>query len=229
MQEKSLATKQNYDLASIDQMTKMANVLKQHIIKNKLYTSIVGKNYAHVDGWAYAGGLMGIFPRVTKTENLSQGNEKKWKADVELVRMKDGVVMGFGTAICSSAETKKKSFDEYAILSMAQTRAIGKAYRNTIGWVMKLAGQEATPAEEMVKGGDVVKGEVVVQVEDEPTGIQAETGQILKLLKEFGFVTVEKQMAAIGRLTKIHLKDWRMSSSQSKTILEALLEKKHAK
>jgi hypothetical protein len=32
---------------------------------------------------------------------------------------------------------------------MAQTRAIGKAYRNLIGWVMKMTGYESTPAEEM--------------------------------------------------------------------------------
>ena len=32
---------------------------------------------------------------------------------------------------------------------MAQTRAIGKAYRNLLAWLMKAAGFEATPAEEM--------------------------------------------------------------------------------
>jgi hypothetical protein len=32
---------------------------------------------------------------------------------------------------------------------MAQTRAIGKAYRNTFGFIAKAAGFEATPAEEM--------------------------------------------------------------------------------
>ena len=47
---------------------------------------------------------------------------------------------------------------------MAQTRAIGKAYRNLIGWVMKMAGYEATPKEEMVKVNDepvVMRGEVI--------------------------------------------------------------------
>jgi hypothetical protein len=32
---------------------------------------------------------------------------------------------------------------------MAQTRATGKAFRNLISWLMKAAGFEATPAEEM--------------------------------------------------------------------------------
>src|SRR6185369_14512327 len=43
----------------------------------------------------------------------------------------------------------KRRFDEYAIASMAQTRAIGKGFRNLLGWLMKAAGVEATPAEEM--------------------------------------------------------------------------------
>jgi hypothetical protein len=50
--------------------------------------------------------------------------------------------------------SKEKGFDEYAILSMAQTRAIGKTYRNVIGFVMKTAGYEARPAEEMTRGGE---------------------------------------------------------------------------
>jgi hypothetical protein len=32
---------------------------------------------------------------------------------------------------------------------MATTRAKSKAYRNCLGWVMKLAGYSGTPAEEM--------------------------------------------------------------------------------
>jgi hypothetical protein len=52
-------------------------------------------------------------------------------------------------AICSNKEMSKKGFDEYAIASMAQTRAIGKAYRNKMAFIMKMAGYEATPAEEV--------------------------------------------------------------------------------
>ena len=32
---------------------------------------------------------------------------------------------------------------------MAQTRAIGKAYRNILAWIIRAAGYEPTPAEEM--------------------------------------------------------------------------------
>ncbi len=39
--------------------------------------------------------------------------------------------------------------EEFAIKSMAQTRASAKALRNAFGWVAELAGFESTPAEEM--------------------------------------------------------------------------------
>lgn len=153
-----------YELSQPRQMVAMATVLKKHIVDEKLFTPIVGKNYAHVEGWQFAGGLMGMFPRVVAVENLSNGSEVKWKADVEIVDLKTKEVVSRGFAVCSNKEAKKKGFDEYAVLSMAQTRAIGKAYRNVIGWVMKLAGYEATNAEEMTKAG----GETVTSGSTEP-------------------------------------------------------------
>ena len=156
-ESKAVALKNTtYDIVNPNQMSAMADVLKGHIVKHRLYTSIVGKNYAHVEGWQFAGGLMGLFPIVSEVTDLSKAEEIKWMAKVEIQNIKDGKVVGRGFAVCSNKENKKKSFDEYAILSMAQTRAIGKAYRNLIGWVMKLAGYEGTPGEEMVKAGETM-------------------------------------------------------------------------
>jgi hypothetical protein len=39
----------------------------------------------------------------------------------------------------------------FAIASMAQTRALGKAYRMGLSWIMKMAGFEGTFAEDMPK------------------------------------------------------------------------------
>src|SRR3990167_1069399 len=152
-----VTNKGNYDISVPKQMVQMAGLLKGHIIKHSLYTNISGKNYAHVEGWQFAGGLMGSFPRVVDVENLSTKDEIKWKAEVEVINLKTGNIISRGFALCSNKENKKKRFDEYAVLSMAQTRAIGKAYRNVIGWVMKLAGYESTPKEEMVKGNEEAK------------------------------------------------------------------------
>lgn len=136
---------QKYALAKPQDMQAMASVLKQHIIAHNLYTNIQGKNYVHVEGWQFAGGMMGTFPRIVRVEKLESG---AWLAEAEIVQLTTQKVISRGFALCSKTESKKKSFDEYAVLSMAQTRAIGKAYRNVIAWVMKLAGYEGTPAEE---------------------------------------------------------------------------------
>lgn len=141
-----MSRSKTYEIDKPLQMVKMATLLKNHIVRNKLYVPIAGKNYVMVEGWQFAGGMLGLFPKVIKVENIGAG---KWMAQVEIVNKKDDKVVGAGFAICSKDEDKKKSFDEYAVLSMAQTRAIGKAYRNLIGWVMKLTGYESTPAEEM--------------------------------------------------------------------------------
>lgn len=145
-----IAVKKAYDIASPLQMQTMAKLLKAHIVHNKLYTEISGKNYAHVEGWQFAGGMLGLLPLIVAVTDLSHNDEVKWQAECTIVSIKDPTrILGRGFAVCSNKEGRKKSFDEYAIMSMAQTRAIGKAYRNQLGWVMKLAGYESTPAEEM--------------------------------------------------------------------------------
>ena len=182
----------------------LSKVLKEYIVKNKLYVQIVGKNSVEVVGWQFAGGLMGLFPRVVKVENVSKGTEYKWLAQVEIFNNADGTIVGTGFAVCSNQEDKKKTFDEYAVLSMAQTRAIGKAYRNLIGWVMKLAGYEPTPAEDMPKTGAVVANlgaTARVQAKVVSQGVQdAKTDYIANLRgevkKKLGGQATESQIIA---------------------------------
>ena len=191
----------------------------------------MSKNYAHVEGWQFAGGLMGIYPKVVSVENLSSGTEKKWKADVELIFIKDGRAVGFGSAVCSNQEGKKKSFDEYAILSMAQTRAIGKAYRNSFGWVMKLAGYEATPSEEMFKMGETPAAEPVKQetASNGEVGVWKETGEIVRVLTDLGYKTEESRLKALQRMTKGKVKGLKMSEKTARVILSQLLRLKAQK
>lgn len=143
---KQIQTIKSYTLAKPQEVKQMAIVLKDYIVKNNLSVKIVNKDYVMVEGWQFAGGLLGLMPRIVKVEKL---DEMKWLAQAEIINSKTGQVVSTGYALCSKSESKKASFDEYALLSMAQTRAIGKAYRNLIGWVVKMSGFEATPAEEM--------------------------------------------------------------------------------
>ena len=148
--------KEQVELSSPSDIMNFATNLKKMIIDNKLYTDIRGKNYVNVEGWQIAGAFTGTFPVVEAVENLSDGDYYKYRAEVSL-RDQDGNKVGSGVAICTNQEAGKKNFDEYAVASMAQTRAVGKAYRMKIGWLLKVAGYETTPAEEM----DAVEAQVV--------------------------------------------------------------------
>ena len=195
---KELTIKNNYDITQPVQMVSMAKILKQHIVRQNLYVAISGKNYAYVEGWQFAGGLLGLYPRVESVENLSSDKEIKWKATVEIVNIKTDTIISTGFALCSNKENKKKTFDEYAILSMAQTRAIGKAYRNLIGWIMKLAGYEATPSEEMAKMGDEEPPKKIVKAKETPPQIEAECHEcgnpITKVVAEYSKKIFKKQL-----------------------------------
>lgn len=147
-----LSITKTYDMTKPVEVIAMATVLKNHVVQQKLYANIKGKNYAMVEGWQVAGFLTNMNVIVEEPKNLSNDKEIKYSATAKLYS--GDKVVGIGYALCSSKEATKKGFDEYAILSMAQTRAIGKAYRNKIGWIMKLAGYEATPSEEMHKVGE---------------------------------------------------------------------------
>ena len=139
---------ENVALSNPQAVIGFAGQLKQLIVENKLYTDIRGKNYVNVEGWQIAGAFTGLYPVVEAVENLSEGNFYKYRAEVSL-RDKEGNKVGYGVAICTNKEPGKTSFDEYAVASMAQTRAVGKAFRLKIGWLLKVAGYETTPAEEM--------------------------------------------------------------------------------
>jgi hypothetical protein len=142
------------DLASPKGLVDFATTLKTFIVQQNLYTRIQNKNYVNVEGWQFAGAATGVFPIVKAVERVETADPKeiKYRAEVQLKRLVDDVVVGYGVAICSSKESKRTNADEYVIASMAQTRATGKAYRNAFAWLMKMAGYEATPAEEMDSG-----------------------------------------------------------------------------
>lgn len=71
-----------------------------------------------------------------------------WEACVE-VRTASGAVVGKAEAMVSRSEETWNTRDDYALRSMAETRAESRAYRRAIGWIVNLAGYNATPAEEM--------------------------------------------------------------------------------
>ena len=145
---------ESYDISRSDETLHLATDLAKFIKENKLSTNVQGKDYVNVEGWQYAGSRLGIVPIVDHVINVSTDQELKYQAKVTLFDLRSGHTVGAGFAICSNKEQGKKFYQEFAIMSMAQTRAIGKAYRNILAWIIRAAGYEPTPAEEMEYGGN---------------------------------------------------------------------------
>ena len=172
----------SYNIINKDSMLKLSTELSQLIKEKGLSSNIQGKQFVNVEGWQFAGASLGLMPIITSTQDLSNETAIKYMATCEVRNITTGQLVATGIALCSNAEKTKRFFDEYAILSMAQTRAIGKAYRNLLAWLMKAAGFEATPAEEMDFARDEApaKKPKVVEVVAEEIPVEVDRDAIIK-------------------------------------------------
>lgn len=146
--QQALINPPKYIMTNQDSMLSLSTELTRFIIEKNLCTTIQGKQYVHVEGWQFAGAAVGLFAMLESLDDISTDVFFKYKA-VAVIKDSSDRIISRGIAICTNKESKKRSFDEYAVASMAQTRAIGKAFRNILAWVMKAAGFEPTPSEEM--------------------------------------------------------------------------------
>lgn len=178
--EQLQTTSPSYELINKDSMLKLSTELSKLIKEKGLSSNIQGKQFVNVEGWQFAGASLGLMPIITSTQDLSNETTIKYMATCEVRNITTGSVVAVGIALCTNAEKTKRYFDEYAILSMAQTRAIGKAYRNLLAWLMKAAGFEATPAEEM----DFADAKADARAKDEPKKSFVQEVEVEELVDE---------------------------------------------
>lgn len=132
----------------LQRATETANALKDVLRRQNMLQRIQGRDHVKVEGWTTLGAMLGVTPVCVWTRPV----EKGWEARVE-ARTLDGRVIGAAEAECLRAESTWKNRDDYAIRSMAQTRATSKALGSVLRFVVTLAGYSGTPAEEMPHGG----------------------------------------------------------------------------
>jgi hypothetical protein len=139
----------NNPAEALAQMTEVATTLADVVRTQHLITKIQGREHVHVEGWTFLGSLLGVFPVVMWTRPMMQDDASiGWEARVE-ARTRSGDVVGAAEAQCLHAEKSWKGRDDYALRSMAQTRAVSKALRHPLGFVMQLAGFHPTPVDEV--------------------------------------------------------------------------------
>lgn len=133
----------------------LVNIIKQ---KPGLVANISGKKFPVVECWTTLGAMVGVFPQVEgEVRTSGSWKEGDFTAIATVTaRTLDGKVVGRAEALCSQEEKMRGNprwQDKYAVFSMAQTRAIAKALRLPLSWVLQMAGIETTPAEEIPPGG----------------------------------------------------------------------------
>ena len=149
--------------AKVGVATNVANTLaplvrEQGLTVKGLNRSNKEAEYVTVEGWEVLGTFLGIVPVTTIIEDIKNDKDRiiGYKARATLYQnpiIENDEIVG-GTVIArAEAQADKSGFqkDLFAIASMAQTRALGKAYRMGLSWIMKMAGFEGTFAEDMPK------------------------------------------------------------------------------
>ena len=143
--------------------TNVANTLAP-LVRNQglVVKGLNGRNkeaeYVTVEGWEVLGTFLGIVPVTTIIREVKNKQDRTvgYVARATLYQnpvIENDEIVG-GTVIArAEAQADKTGFqkDLFAIASMAQTRALGKAYRMGLSWIMKMAGFEGTFAEDMPK------------------------------------------------------------------------------
>jgi hypothetical protein len=132
----------------IEIATAKAKALAKVVKAQKLSNKIGGREHVRVEGWELLGSLTGVFPVLEWSRPLENG----WEARVE-AKTRSGEIVGAAEAMCTRDEKTWSTRDEYALRSMAQTRATSKALRQPLGFIMVLAGYDPTPADEMTSDG----------------------------------------------------------------------------
>jgi hypothetical protein len=180
----------------IERATRAADALKGVLTRQNLTQNIQGKEYVRVEGWTTLGSMLGVVPVVAWTRPI----EKGWEARVE-ARTLDGRTIGAAEAQCTTDESMWRSRPAYALRSMAQTRATSKALRGPLGFIVTLAGFEATPSEEMPAQATEPAGQAPRQrpAKIGRTALKQLTDQLERYEKAgLDFARLEMQAVAVG-------------------------------
>ena len=113
--------------------------------------------YVTVEGWEILGTFLGIVPVTTIIKEVKSSKHDHTVGYVARATLyqnpiiENDEIIGGKVIARAEAQADKSGFqkDLFAIASMAQTRALCKAYRMGLSWIMKMAGFEGTFAEDM--------------------------------------------------------------------------------
>jgi hypothetical protein len=133
--------------------------------KPDLVKLIGGRRHPRFELLQIVGTMFRLTARARETRHVLIGDVEGWECDAEAYHIPTGRVVATAQSMCLNDEpnwdTRPTTVNGERVVqqvptfqrrSMAQTRACSKALRLAIGWVLGMAGYEATAAEEMTGG-----------------------------------------------------------------------------
>ncbi len=210
----------------------IANELKEWITQQGMAKNLNPKQpdslYVFAPGWKALGSMLGYHAECDRPTEDESG--RVWcKARIVQSAPPHGNI-GHGEGCVSPDESLWKGRPFAQRQAMAQTRAISRAYRNCLDWVMETAGFESTPAEEWqtedAQRLEVVRKPTIVEetaqkwLPPEPAPLGDEVTYVLREIDRCGTVA---QLQALG--VKIKADD-AFSEAERQTLRERWAERK---
>lgn len=189
-----------------EQATIIANLLrKQHLV-----TKIGPREHIRFEGWVPIATANGKRLDTIEVHYEGKRGEGDFTASacVGLRDIRTGEVVAKAWASCSRRESNWQKRDDYAIESMAQTRAGGKVCRMVYGWIISLAGFEATPSEEVSEHEAALQREIAPKPAAAPESPKDTSGAMADETRKAIDKAREHANAVGTTAAQIRLKGW---------------------
>ena len=121
-------------------------------IKNSNLTPVTmgkGNEHLRVEHWGVISAFFGYAVQTMEPAPVKIEEYHGYKCLAKLIRKTDGFVLGRATSLCMRDEHQWREKPNYALASMAATRAAAKCQSNVWRWVVVMQGFSGTPVEEM--------------------------------------------------------------------------------
>ncbi len=198
--ETAVVVRQSFDMAQANPEAafERAEAIVKHMAAKctgpQFVAQIQGRAYPKVEWWTTVGASLGLFPVEMSSVRHEHADEGYYYEAVVEVRH-SGVVVTRASAICSTHERSWGNRDEYAVKSMATTRATGKAFRIGLSSLAVMAGLEPTPADEIPPQGFQDRRRAPRQPSTDPMAVARREGlAALRVIRE----TSEDQQAWVA-------------------------------
>lgn len=149
--------------AVIQDAQKKADTLYSVVEKQHLYQEIKGKKYLQLEAWQTLGKFCNVTGEIEWVKPVEMWDARGFEAravikTIALEKDEEGtIIVKVGDTI-AAAESMTMTDEEnwadkpmFQLKSMAQTRALSKAYRSCLSFIVALAGYAVSPAEEMTE------------------------------------------------------------------------------